>query len=63
MTDTHEVELKALGHKYGETNWDWAEDHKSATATRVCKNDTSHVDKATEVKVEEKSEGATCTKA
>ena len=63
LTDTHEVELKALGHKYGETNWDWAEDHKSATATRVCKNDTSHVDKATEVKVEEKSEGATCTKA
>ncbi len=63
LTDTHEVELKALGHKYGETKWDWAEDHKSATATRVCENNTSHVDKATEVKVEEKSEGATCTKA
>ncbi|MBU5249239.1 hypothetical protein KQH93_05510 [Coprococcus comes] len=61
LTDTHEVELKALGHKYGETDWKWAEDHKSATATRVCENDPSHVDTA-EVKVEEKSEGATCTK-
>ena len=61
LTDTHEVELKALGHKYGETEWKWAEDHKSATATRVCENDPSHVDTA-EVKVEEKSEGATCTK-
>ena len=62
LTNTHEVELKALGHKYGETDWQWAKDHKSATATRVCANDPTHVDKA-DVKVEEKSEGATCTKA
>lgn len=63
LTDTHEVELKALGHKYGETKWEWAEDYKSATATRVCANDPTHVDTAEEVTVEEKSEGATCTKA
>ena len=62
LTDKTEIKIDKLGHKYGETKWEWAEDHKSATATRVCENDPTHVDTA-EVTVEEKTEGATCTKA
>ena len=63
LTDKKEIKIDKLGHKYGETKWEWAEDYKSATATRVCANDPTHVDTAEEVTVEEKSEGATCTKA
>ena len=59
--DTKEVETAKLGHKYGEPTWTWADDHKSATATFTCANDSKHV-KTKEAKVEEKSEGATCTK-
>ena len=60
--DTKEVETAKLGHKYGEPTWTWADDHKSATATFTCANDSNHVEKK-EAKVEEKPEGATCTKA
>ena len=63
LTDKNEIKIDKLGHKYGKTEWKWAEDYKSATATRVCANDPTHVDTAEEVTVEEKSEGATCTKA
>ena len=63
LTDKKEIKIDKLGHKYGKTEWKWAEDNKSATATRVCANDPTHVDTAEEVTVEEKSEGATCTKA
>ena len=59
--DTKEVETAKLGHKYGDPTWTWADDHKSATATFTCANDSNHV-KTKEAKVEEKSEGATCTK-
>lgn len=60
-TDTKEVTIDKLGHKYGKPEWTWADDHKSATATFTCANDSNHVE-TKEAKVEEKSEGATCTK-
>lgn len=60
-TDTKEVTIDQLGHKYGKPEWTWADDHKSATATFTCANDSNHVERK-EAKVEEKSEGATCTK-
>lgn len=60
-TDTKEVTIDKLGHKYGKPEWTWADDHKSATATFTCANDSNHVERK-EAKVEEKSEGATCTK-
>lgn len=63
--DPKEVDLPALGHKYGEPTWNWekAENNTyTATATFTCANDAEHVEnvKAT---VTEKSEGATCTEA
>ena len=60
LTDKKEIKIDKLGHKYGKTEWKWAEDNKSATATRVCANDPSHVDEKT-AEVTEKPEGATCT--
>ena len=45
ITDTKDVEgdIPALGHKWGEAEFTWAEDGKSATATKTCENDSSHV--------------------
>ena len=63
--DPKEVDLPALGHKYGEPTWNWTKGENNtytATATFTCANDASHVEKVT-VKAEEKPEGATCTEA
>lgn len=65
LTGTHDVELAALGHNYGEPTWNWekAENNTyTATATFTCANDEKHV-KTVDAKVTEKSEGATCTEA
>ena len=37
------TEGKALGHDYGDATYAWGADNKSCTATKVCKNDPSHV--------------------
>ncbi|MBR1939080.1 MAG: DUF1566 domain-containing protein [Spirochaetales bacterium] len=42
-TDIKTVEVSALGHKYGDPAWTWAEDYSSATATFTCSNDNTHV--------------------
>lgn len=63
--DPKEVDLPALGHKYGEPTWNWAKGENNtytATATFTCANDEKHV-KTVDAKVTEKSEGATCTEA
>ena len=65
LTDTYEVELAALGHKYGEPTWNWTKGENNtytATATFTCANDEKHVEKV-DAKVTEKSDGATCTEA
>ncbi len=65
FTDTKEVEVKALGHKYGEPEWKWEEGENNtykATATFTCENDKTHV-VTEEAKVTEKTDGATCTEA
>ena len=56
------VENVALGHKYGEPTWTWAEDHSKATATFTCKNDASHVETRVAVITSEKKE-ADCLNA
>ena len=63
--DPKEVDLPALGHKYGEPTWNWTKGENNtytATATFTCANDEKHV-KTVDAKVTEKSEGATCTEA
>lgn len=65
LTDTHDVVLKALGHKYGEPVWsEWTEKDGSwtTTATFTCANDKSHV-QTPEVKVTSETKDATCTVA
>ena len=65
LTDTHEVELAALGHKYGAPVWNWTKGENNtytATATFTCANDEKHVE-TVDAKVTEKSDGATCTEA
>ena len=61
-TETYTETFEALGHKYGEPTFKWADDNKTADAVFTCENDASHVEtvKAT---VTEKPEGATCTEA
>ena len=65
LTDTYEVELAALEHKYGEPTWKWTKGENNtytATATFTCANDEKHVE-TVDAKVTEKSDGATCTEA
>lgn len=64
-TDTKEVKIDKLGHKYGKPTINWTKGENNtytATASRVCANDNSHVE-TIDAKVTEKSEGATCTEA
>ena len=63
--DPKEVDLPALGHKYGEPTWKWTKGENNtytATATFTCANDEKHVE-TVDAKVTEKSDGATCTEA
>ena len=65
LTDTYEVELAALEHKYGAPVWNWTKGENNtytATATFTCANDEKHVE-TVNAKVTEKSDGATCTEA
>ena len=65
LTDTYEVKLAALGHKYGAPVWNWTKGENNtytATATFTCANDEKHVE-TVDAKVTEKSDGATCTEA
>ena len=42
-----EADPCADGHDWGEPEYVWAEDYSSCTATRVCKNDDTHVETET----------------
>ena len=59
-TDTQEVEIKALGHEYGEPEWNWTEDYSEATATFTCAN--GHTTEVT-AKVTSESKDADCETA
>ena len=61
-TDSKEVEIPAIGHKYGKPVFTWSDDYSTANATFTCENDKTHVEtvKAT---VTSKTTDATCTKA
>lgn len=39
-----EMTSEALGHDFGEWEYEWAEDYKSCIATRKCKRDSSHME-------------------
>ena len=65
LTSKNKVKLEQLDHKYGKPTINWTKGENNtytATASRVCANDNSHVE-TIDAKVTEKSEGATCTEA
>ena len=45
--DTKEVTISATGHNWGKATYTWSDDFKKVTATRICANDTSHVETET----------------
>ena len=44
-TESKEVTLEALGHKYGQPEWQWAEDFSTAQAVFTCEHDSTHQEK------------------
>ena len=39
-----EANIPAIGHKWGEPEWIWADDYSTAAATFVCENDKTHTE-------------------
>ncbi len=56
-------DIPATGHDWGEPSYEWAEDFSSVTATRVCKNDPSHIETETADATYAVTKAATCTSA
>ena len=61
-TQTQKVEIGALGHLYGEASYKWTKTDKgyTCTATRICQNDNTHVDKEAVAATVEVTKAATC---
>ena len=60
-TQTKVVEnLDALGHDWNEPTYEWAEDNSSVTASRVCKNDATHIETETVNTTSAVTKAATC---
>ena len=57
---TKQVEIEALGHEWGEPEYEWSEDNKTVTATRVCKTDETHTETETAEAAYEETTAATC---
>ncbi len=54
--------IPATGHAYGEPQWNWGEDRKTATVAFICQNDSSHVETKGAKITSTVKEPATCTK-
>ena len=58
-----EADVAAIGHDWGETSYEWADDLSSLTATRVCRNDPAHVETETVTVSAEVTKPAVCEEA
>ena len=54
---------EALGHAWGEPEYEWAEDMSSVVATRVCEHDPAHAETEIAETVSEVTKTPTCTEA
>ena len=54
-------DVESIGHDWGEVTYDFAEDGKTCTAKRVCKNDAAHVETANATITSEVTKDPTCT--
>ena len=61
-TDSKEVEIPAIGHKYGTPVFTWSDDYSVANATFTCANDKTHVKKV-DAKITSETVAATCETA
>ena len=59
-TKTKTETIPALGHDWSEPSFTWAEDGSTATATRVCGNDKTHVETETVNTTARVTKAATC---
>ena len=51
-----------LGHDWGEPTYEWSDDNRTVTATRVCKRDESHVETETvETEITKTTKAPTCS--
>lgn len=46
-TQTYDITIEASGHDWGSPTYVWSSDYSQCTATRVCQNDSSHVESET----------------
>ncbi|MBR4550447.1 MAG: hypothetical protein IKO83_11105, partial [Oscillospiraceae bacterium] len=56
-----EADIEPTGHAWGEPSYEWADDMSSVTATRVCLNDSAHVETETAEVTAEVTRPAACT--
>ena len=57
------ADIPATGHAWGEATYEWAADNNTVTATRVCLNDSSHVETETVNTTEDVLIAPTCETA
>ena len=62
LIDNPYFNLTPKGHKWNETSYDWSADGKTCTATRVCENDSTHIETATATITSAVEKAPTCTK-
>ncbi len=61
-TDVKEItDIAEIGHAWSEAVFDWSEDGKTCTATRVCENDSAHVETAEAAVTGEQTKAPSCT--
>ena len=53
-------DIPPLGHDWDEPAYEWSEDNKTVTATRICRRDASHTETETVVTTSEITTQATC---
>jgi len=56
-----ELHIPEINHDFNESEFVWGENHSTCTATRVCKNDTSHIETETVTTTSTIIEPPTCT--
>ncbi len=59
--DIEDTVIPAIGHDWGEPEYEWAEDHTSVTATRFCEKNKTHVETETTADVAVNRVAPTCT--
>lgn len=50
-----------VGHNWNDTTYEWSEDGKTCTATRTCKNDSTHIETAKATVTGTQTKAPTCT--